>query len=79
MAWHGMAWRLLVMAGVVGVFNLRALGAVGDARGAEVGDLEDGLGASHGGSGDSDDGGGELHLDGWGFWEFGGKSWWWCC
>lgn len=49
---------------MAGRFNLHALSAVGDARSAEVRDLEDGLGASHGGSGDSEDGGGELHLEG---------------
>lgn len=62
MAWHGMALWLGCALGN----DLHALRAVGDARGAEVGDLEDGLGAGHGGSGDSEDGGGELHLDGWG-------------
>lgn len=36
---------------------------MGDARGGEVGDLEDNVGAGHGGGGGSEDGGGELHLD----------------
>lgn len=56
---------------MAGRYNLHALSAVGNARGAEVGDLEDGLSASHGGSGNSEDGGGELHLDDWGL-----GGWW---
>lgn len=38
---------------------------MGDARSAEVGGLEDSLGAGHGGGSESNDGGGELHLEGW--------------
>ena len=66
MAWHGIPDRW-VMAGN----NLHALSAVGNARGGEVGDLEDDIGAGHGGGGEGEDGG-ELHLDGW--WGLGG--WW---
>lgn len=42
--------------------DLRAQSAVGNASGGELGGLEDGLGACHRGGGDSEDGGGELHL-----------------
>lgn len=62
----GVKWR-----GMAGRCNLHALSAVGYARGAEVGDLEDSLSASHGGGSDGKDGGGELHLEGWGL-----RGWW---
>lgn len=55
---------------MVGSCYLHALSAVGDARGGEVGDLEDNVGAGHGGGGGSEDGGGELHLDGCGGFEW---------
>lgn len=64
-----------------GSLNLRALGAVRDARGGEVRHLERDVGGhSHGGS-QSEESVGELHLDGrvgligFGWWFVGGS----CC
>ena len=73
--WRGMARQSEWM---VAGNNLHALSAVGNARRREVRGLEDSLSASHGGSGDSEDGGGELHLDeccGFGV----GEESWGCC
>ena len=42
---------------------LHAVGAVGNAAGRKVGDLEDSLSGDTGG--DGEEGSGELHLDGW--------------
>lgn len=60
---------------VASQIHLRALGAVGNARCAEVGDAEDNIcrGDAHGGS-QSQDGGRELHFGG-GL-ERSGTVWW---